>query len=73
MCPYLKHSSMSETDSRPSLITNIAASYLRKNSAESDQIGSVISSITKAVETLLMSSMAMRVPNIEWCHPNITC
>jgi predicted transcriptional regulator len=40
---------MSETDSRLSLITNIAANYLRKNSVGADQIGSVISSITKAV------------------------
>lgn len=40
---------MSETDSRLSLITNIAANYLRKNSVGADQIGSVISSITKAI------------------------
>jgi predicted transcriptional regulator len=40
---------MSETDSKLSLIANIAANYLRKNSIAADQIGSVISSITKAV------------------------
>ena len=40
---------MSETDSRLSLITNIAANYLRKNLVGADQIGSVISWITKAV------------------------
>jgi predicted transcriptional regulator len=40
---------MSETDSKLALITNIAANYLRKNSVGADQIGSVISSITKAI------------------------
>jgi predicted transcriptional regulator len=45
----LEHTSMSETDSQLSLITNIAANYLRKNSVGADQIGSVISSIAKAV------------------------
>jgi predicted transcriptional regulator len=45
----LEHNSMPETDTRLSLITNIAANYLRKNSVGADQIGSVISSITKAV------------------------
>jgi predicted transcriptional regulator len=53
ICPNhptdLEHISMSETDGRLSLITNIAANYLRKNSVGTDQIGSVISLITKAV------------------------
>src|SRR5471030_2736052 len=40
---------MSETNSQLSLITNIAANYLRKNPVAADQIGSVISSITKAI------------------------
>jgi predicted transcriptional regulator len=40
---------MSETDSKLSLITTIAANYLRKNPVAADQIGSVISSITKAI------------------------
>lgn len=40
---------MSEADSRLSFITNIAANYLRRNSVGADQIGSVISSITKAI------------------------
>src|SRR5665213_666157 len=40
---------MSEPESKLSLITSIAASYLRKNSIAADQIGNVISSITKAI------------------------
>jgi predicted transcriptional regulator len=40
---------MSETDGMLALISNIAANYLRKNSVAADQIGAVMSSITKAV------------------------
>jgi predicted transcriptional regulator len=40
---------MPETDSTLALISNIAANYLRKNSVAADQIGIVMSSITKAV------------------------
>jgi predicted transcriptional regulator len=45
----LELNQMSEADARLSLVTNIAANYLRKNSVGADQIGSVIASITKAV------------------------
>jgi predicted transcriptional regulator len=45
----LELNQMSEADARLSLVTNIAANYLRKNSVAADQIGSVISSITRAV------------------------
>lgn len=40
---------MPETD-KLSLISNIAASYLRRNPVSVDQIGTVFSSITRAVE-----------------------
>jgi predicted transcriptional regulator len=45
----LEFLNMSESESKLSLITSIAASYLRKNSIAADQIGNVISSITKAI------------------------
>jgi predicted transcriptional regulator len=40
---------MSETEGRLALVSNVAANYLRKNSVAADQIGTVISSIAKAV------------------------
>jgi predicted transcriptional regulator len=40
---------MSDTDSKLTLISNIAANYLRKNSVAADQIGNVLSAITKGI------------------------
>lgn len=40
---------MAEPD-KLSLISNIASSYLRRNSVSIDQIGTVISSVTRAIE-----------------------
>jgi predicted transcriptional regulator len=40
---------MAETD-KLALISNIAAGYLRRNSVSIDQIGTVVSSITRAIE-----------------------
>lgn len=40
---------MSDTDGMLALVSNIAANYLRKNSVAAEQIGAVLSSITKAV------------------------
>jgi predicted transcriptional regulator len=54
---------MAESD-KLTLISNIAASYLRRNSVGIDQIGTVVSSVTRAIEEAAkeVGASAVRAP-----------
>jgi predicted transcriptional regulator len=60
---------MAESD-KLSLISNIAASYLRRNSVAIDQIGTVVSSVTHAIEEAAKEIGGNVVPEVHSAPPS---